>query len=111
MFSEFSEPYLYYFLIVSFCAHMQLRMLKSPTLPPGGFYLFTWIGGLGTLARIVFLILGFWFMPDWWHPITLFLMGLATSIIPIPDKIGAILGVVAVPLFSVLMYLDLFGVI
>lgn len=107
----FSEPYLYYFLIVSFLAHLQLRMLKSPVLPPAGLYLFTWIGGLGTLARIVFLILGFWFMADWWHPITLFLMGLATSIIPIPDKIGAILGAVAVPLFSVLMYLDLFGMI
>ena len=107
----FSEPYLYYFLIVSFLAHLQLRMLKSPVLPPAGLYLFTWIGGLGTLARIVFLILGFWFMPAWWYPLAMFGLGLATSIIPIPDRVGALLGVVAVPIFSVLMYLDLFAVI
>jgi hypothetical protein len=107
----FSEPYLYYFLIVSFMAHLQLRMLKSPVLPPAGLYLFTWISGLGTLARIVFLILGFWFMPAWWYPLAMFGLGLATSIIPIPDRVGALLGVVAVPLFSVLMYLDLFAVI
>ena len=107
----FHEPHFYYYLIVSFCTFLQLRMLKSPTLPPAGFYLFTWIGGLGTLAKIVFLILGFWFMPAWWHPLAMFGLGLATSVIPIPDKVGAILGVVAVPLFSVLMYLDLFGVI
>lgn len=66
------------------------------------------IGNVTYYANIIFLILGFWFMPKWWYPIALYLFSFLTTIIPIPDRILAIIGLVAAPILTILSYYFLF---
>lgn len=108
----FSHAYLYYYLLATFFAFVMLRASKSfngssAVLP----VLYTMIGGACNLACFVFLVLGFWFMPHWWYPIVFVLLGIATALIPIPDAIASLIGIVVAPVFSVLMYLSMFGIL
>jgi hypothetical protein len=107
----FKEPYLYFYLIASFFSFLQLRVSqRDTTLPYITMNILQIIGSLGSLATTVFLAIGFWFMPQWWYPIAFLGLSLLTStIIPIPDKIGAIIGIILTPTFSVLMFLYLFA--
>lgn len=111
----FTEPYLYYYLVATFFAFLQQRVLRANSeleiLSPATATIMVITCGLGLISCLVFLILGFWFMPEWWYPLAFFGLKLATAWLPIPDGLGAKLGIVLVPVFSVLMYLDLFGVI
>lgn len=66
---------------------------------------------LGTVALIVFVVLGFWFMPHWWYAPLFLLFGIISTFIPISDEVGAYLALVIEPMFIVLMYLSLFNVI
>lgn len=112
----FLQPYLYYYLVATFFVFLQQRALKAyetfdfyatPTLKA----LIVLTSIIGSISCLVFLILGFWFMPKWWYPLAFIGLKLATAWLPIPDELGAKLGVALVPAFSVLMYLDLFGII
>lgn len=112
----FSEPYLYYYLVATFFAFLQQRALRA--YDKFEFYASDTMRAImsvtclfGLFSCLVFLILGFWFMPKWWYPLAFIGLKIATAWLPIPDGLGAKLGIVLVPVFSVLMYLDLFGVV
>ena len=70
------------------------------------------VGSICALASIVFIIIGFWYMPEWWYPLVfLGISVFATTFIPMSDNMGCILGVIFAPVACVLMYLSLFGII
>lgn len=116
----FSEPYLYYYLVASFFTFMQQRMLKinndnyGEIIAPSSAATITFTCALGGVAKFVFFVLGFWFMPAWWYPLAFFGLSIATTALisfMFNEKIASAIGVVAVPVFSILMYLDLFEII
>lgn len=78
---------------------------------PNMLFIMRAISNTGMAACTVFLIIGFWKMPAWWCPIVAFLLCSLTAFIPIPDKYCAIAGMALCPIFCVLMYLSLFGVL
>lgn len=108
----FTLPYLYYYLLASFFTFMLERAYRNGTLrgelTP---YYLPALFSVCHIAEIVFLILGFWFMPHWWYPLVFLALSFLTNFIPIPDKTAAIIGHVLAPLFVVLMYLNLFGIL
>lgn len=73
------------------------------------------VGIVSFPALLVFLIFGFWKMPSWWMPLVMFAIGM--FIVAIPSRPGtlydlsAFIGIVGAPVFTVLAYLGLFGVI
>ena len=74
------------------------------------------IGPLCDTVLSVFLILGFWYMPHWWIPLVFFGVGIITQsflglIGDIGNLIVLVLGTIGAPLFTVLAYLGMFGVI
>lgn len=108
----FTEGFTWYYIFCSFFSFLmnrvigrgiQMGMYAQLVMQP--------IAILCDAACLVFLILGFWFMPAWWYPLALFGLSWLASLLPIPDIIGALIGIIAAPIFGVLMYLDLFGVI
>lgn len=108
----FSHAYLYYFLLASFFSYIMLRGADtfkgtSQIIP----LIYQVIGGVCGFATIPFLILGFWFMPHWWYPIVFFLLEFVAAAIPLPATIASMIGIVAAPAFTVLMYLSLFGIL
>lgn len=116
----FTEPYLYYYLIASFFIFLQQRMIKinndnyQEIIAPSSAATITFTCALGVVAKLVFLVLGFWFMPAWWYPLAFFGLSIAVTALlsfMVNEKIAAAIGVIAVPVFSMLMYLDLFGII
>ena len=108
----FESAYLYYYLLAAFFAFIMLRASIRLNLSYCVYALYTWIGGVCSLACFAFLVLGFWFMPHWWYPLAIGgLSMIVSAFMPIPTSIGASIGIVAGPLFCVLMYLDLFNVI
>ena len=131
----FSLPYLYYYLIASFFSFMLRRsamnsnssvvkngssvdfILSSYQSPSERFVcnnsgLLKFLGSVCALASIIFLILGFWYMPEWWYPLVFIgLSLLATTFIPISDNTAGVFGAILAPIACVLMYLSLFGVI
>lgn len=105
----FKLPYFYYYIVawlfIVCLQRMQTRQGKLKGLYP------SIVLPLCTVALVVFLILGFWFMPKWWYPLVMFGISAFTGFIPIPDKFGSWLAVIfALPL-CVMAYLSLFGVI
>ena len=130
----FSLPYLYYYLAASFFSFM---LRRSATRSEGSGqksgsaldYLVStyrsqesfvyrnseflkFLGSVCAIASLFFLILGFWYMPEWWYPLVFFGISiLATTFIPMSDNAGGILGMILAPIACVLMYLSLFGVI
>lgn len=73
------------------------------------------VGTICMYAGYLFLILGFWFMGSWWHPIVCYAVRLLVSILipPVPQISHpmATIGVVALPLLTICMYLSMFAVI
>ena len=105
----FKEPYLYYYLIASLLSFLQLRVSRRDVnLPEITRIIFIWVGGTCKLSCYVFLVLGFWFMPEWWYPLAFMGLNLAAAALPIPDKLGAFAGVILAPVFSILAYISLF---
>lgn len=78
---------------------------------PNQMSLYQFFFPLYLISEIVFLVLGFWFMPKWWCPLAIWGLSILVAFIPIPDRIGALIGIVASPVFIVLAYLSLFGLI
>lgn len=108
----FSCLYFWFYIIVQFCVFCQQRCVnRMPTLPPITQFLFHLLSILGSISYYAFLILGFWYMPHWWYPLVMIGCGMISSLIPIPDLIAAFVGIIAIPVCSVLMYLDLFCII
>lgn len=107
----FALPYVWYFMFANFFSFIMLRFSKrnEAVMSPALSMIIMIIGNLLTIAGFVFLIIGFWKMPHWWYPLVLLGLGMATSIIPIPDKIAAIIGIVAGPILTILMYINLFS--
>lgn len=105
----FKLPYFYYYivawLLIVSLQRMQTRQGKMKGAFPSA------VLASCTVALVVFLILGFWFMPHWWYPLAFFGMSAVTGFVPIPDKIGSWLAVFLAPPLCVLSYLSLFGVI
>ena len=71
----------------------------------------TAVAALCTASLVVFLVLGFWFMPRWWYPLAFFGISIPTGFIPIPDKAGSVLAVIMAPPLCVMAYLSMFGVL
>ncbi len=131
----FSLPYLYYYLVASFFSFMLCRsamrsngndakngspidfILSSYQSPTERFVdkncgILKFLGSVCTLASAVFLILGFWYMPEWWYPLLfLGISVLVTTFLPMSDNMGGVLGLILAPITCVLMFLSLFGVI
>ena len=131
----FSLPYLYYYLVASFFSFMLQRsamrsngsasqsssaldyLVSSYQSPSERFVsrnrgFLKFVGSICALASIVFIIIGFWYMPEWWYPLVfLGISILASTFIPMSDNMGCILGVIFAPVACVLMYLSLFGII
>lgn len=66
---------------------------------------------LGTISSILFIVLGFFYMPAWWYPLALIGFSILLNITPFLDLLGSILGWVLIPICGILMYLDMFGLI
>ena len=131
----FSLPYFYYYLVASFFSYMLRRsavrsngdgaksgssvdfILSSYKSPSERFVsnnseFLKFLGSVCAIASVVFLVLGFWYMPEWWYPLVFIgLSLLATTFIPMSDNTGGVLGAILAPIASVLMYLSLFGVV
>ena len=107
----FTLPYFYYFLIVVFFTFTMYRAISRGQLTPLVASICNIIFPLCSLAYVVFLVLGFWFMPKWWYPFAFYGLSFLSSFIPIPDNIASIIGIIAAPIFTVLMYLSLFQII
>lgn len=110
----FKLPYFYYYLAAWLLLICLQRVVGSDradvgTIMKGTFTQTVFV--LCTISLIVFLILGFWYMPEWWYPLAFFGMSLVVAVVPLPDKIGAILALVGAPVLCVLAYLSLFGVL
>ena len=63
------------------------------------------------LSMFAFFIIGFWKMGEWWYPLAMLGCSLLSALIPIPVSVGAVVGLAGGPVFAVLMYLDMFGII
>ena len=107
----FTLPYFYFFLATVFFTFTMQRAIQHGQLSEKLSAICSIVYPACTLAYVVFLILGFWYMPHWWYPLAFYVISFLTSFIPIPDKIAATLGVVIAPICTVLMYLSLFQII
>lgn len=63
------------------------------------------MGALTQVALLVFLIIGFWYMPEWWYPLVFFGCAFILKMIPIPDYILMLIGIIAAPVLTVLSYI------
>jgi len=127
----FSLPYLYYYTVASFFSFMLRRSaMRSENNTSGGVDsiiasynhsggfvennsgFLKFLGSICALACVVFLVLGFWYMPEWWYPLVFIGISLlVTTFLPMSDNTGGVLGMILSPIACVLMYLSLFGVI
>lgn len=108
----FSHLFVWYFIVFTCCCAAFQRAAKSvENTIEGGFPLANLYVNIGFAAEIVFLILGFFFMPHWWYPLAIWGLAALVNAIPLFDIIWSIIGWVAIPVCGVLMYLDMFGVI
>ncbi len=105
----FSQPYLYYYLAASFLTFCLQRTQQKHGMYNGTYP--TVVQGACTIALLVFIVLGFFFMPNWWWPLVFLALAVAVGMIPIPSRILAPVAVVAAPALCVLAYLSMFGLI
>lgn len=110
----FSTPYFWMFVAGAlFMSPMQF-VTSSETNSDKGTAC-TFVGTICMYAGYLFLILGFWFMDSWWHPIACYAARFLVSILvpPAPQVLRplATIGVVALPLLTLGMYLSMFGVL
>ena len=110
----FKVPYFYYFIVAWFLITCLQRVVGRGRVDVGAIMQKSFpkvILAICTIALVVFLILGFWFMPKWWYPLAFIGCSIVAAFIPLPDKVGALIALVAAPVLTVLAYLSLFGVI
>lgn len=108
----FSYLFVWCFIIFSCCVAAFERGVKSANAAvEGGLPLANLYVNIGFYAEIIFLILGFFFMPHWWYPLALYGIVMLVNAIPILDVLWSVVGWVAIPVCGVVMYLNLFEVI
>lgn len=108
----FTEGYFWYCIAAYFFAFIMDRVAsRDVMLPDSAAGIMKIVSLASTVARYIFLILGFWAMPHWWYPLAIWGCSFLVALIPIGDKIAAYIGIIAAPVFTVLMYLDLYNVI
>lgn len=111
--------YFWYFLISQFFCEPLRQYAKSDLVGSNPTFksLTMIVAPLVMTANIVFLILGFWFMPHWYYPLIFFAIDLLTIGLHVLFQnqnvklIILLIGIIAAPLFSVFAYLGLFGVV
>ena len=99
----FRLAYFYYYMVAWLLLVCLTRVQKRKGEMKG-----VWpsiVAVLCTMSLVVFLVLGFWFMPKWWYPLVFFGLSILTGFVPIPDKAGAWLAVFAAPVLCVMAYL------
>lgn len=106
----FSHLFVWCYIIYTSCLSAFQRGAQSAN-QVGGLGIANVYVNIGFWIDVIFLILGFFFMPHWWYPLVLFGLGTLVNAIPILDIIWVIIGWVAMPVCAVLMYLDMFGII
>lgn len=115
----FSLNYFWFFLLSQFFCEPLRRFASSNEIGanPAFRYIAAIVAPLVMTANVVFLILGFWFMPHWYYPLIFIAIDLLLISVhalmshDVAKFIIMLLGVVAAPLFCVLAYLGLFSVI
>lgn len=114
----FTLNYFWFFIVAAIfmSAVVQYAASNQIGLNPVPKYLATIIGPTCFSALIVFLIIGFWKMPHWWMPLVMLLIG--SFVVALPRSTNhaitfviTFLGLLLAPLFTVLAYLGLFGII
>ena len=115
----FHLNYFWFFIISQFFCEPLRQYSRSDMVGsnPTFKYLTMIVAPLVMTANFVFLILGFWFMPHWYYPLIFFALDMCLIGIhallnnQVVQLIIMFIGLIAAPLFSVLSYLGLFGVI
>lgn len=123
----FSETYFHAFLVADAFGYVLQRSIRGFCGSSGLAMMLTiFVGWATAILNPIFLILGFWFMESWWHPIVCWALGFIVSLVaetifmlltpllillyPIANVIALLF--YAVPIVAiVVMYLSLFNVI
>jgi hypothetical protein len=114
----FTLNYFWFFVVATLftSAVVQYAASQQVGLNPLPKYIAMVVGPLSFFALIIMLIIGFWKMPHWWHPIVMFLIG--SFVVTLPASLSrnanfviVLTGLLLAPTFVVLAYLGLFGVI
>ncbi|MDE6493103.1 MAG: hypothetical protein K2O66_03725 [Bacteroidales bacterium] len=100
----FEQPYFWYYIGACFFTFMLQRNYIRNNEKPS--FVINLIAFACYIAILAFLINGFWHMNYWYQPLYMIGLSLLVALIPIPDNIGAITGLVAAPIFCILMFLD-----
>lgn len=109
-----SQPYVWYFFTVHFFSFFSARMGASLR---GSLVivqqLLQIISSLGYAAAYIFLIIGFFKCESWWYPLVMggisFIAQMLVPPIRILELILGMLGLIAIPVFGILMYVNLFS--
>lgn len=123
--SLFSELYFYAFLVASAFSFVLQRAIQSFNGSSSlAMTLITFVGAAAAILNPIFLVLGFWFMESWWHPIVCLVLGFVASLVaetvftfllmllnPIANVVALFLVKVVTVIAIVVMYLSLFNVI
>ena len=117
----FSLNYFWFFVVAQLFFEPLRVYAKGPLVGSNPLFkqLSMIVAGLLSAANIVFLILGFWFMPHWYYPlifggVSLIIVSLCAWISAYTHYtmlIMAMLGLILSPIFFVLAYLGMFDVI
>lgn len=111
----FTQSYFWYFLV---CSFFTFSCQRAALHFKGASYKVKLsmesMGILGTIVNVIFLALGFFYMGAWWFPLIMILLSViinSITFLPLPEVFVGVIGVVAVPITAVLMYLSLFNII
>ena len=104
----FEQSYFWYYIGAFFFTFMMQRSYTRGTGGTATYPLYGLLYPICGIALIVFLVIGFWKMPHWSWPLKFLGLSILTAFIPVPDRIGALIGMVAAPVFCVLMFVNLF---
>lgn len=106
----FSVSYFWYYVFAVFCCFCIDRNARDGVYTKLEVATVN-VGNVCMYASYLFLVIGFWMMGKWWHPIVYFGISQLVGFIPIPSGLVATIGIVAAPALTILMYLSLFGLI
>lgn len=114
----FGLNYFWFFMAAFFFSSALSRYAKSDMIGTNPLFknISMLLGPICDLLLIVFLIVGFWKMPHWWHPIVFLLIGgLLQGIQGLLGRyaefVVIIIGMLLAPICTILAYLGLFGLL
>lgn len=110
----FDLHYFWFFIVASFLTSAVTHYAASDV--EGANFLFrmaAYISGpTCCVALMVFLILGFWKMPNWWMPLVMLIFGALVAWLPRDaSPLVILLGIPFAPILTILAYLGLFRII